>query len=158
MNEKQPFLGFKYITQIRLDGNKLIKGEKKLNTVGAGAFLFGKKDDFINVNGFSNLYLGWGCEDNEISCRLCNNNNLRPTLKHLDQELGHITHPKRSYPNIYKRNHDILLKRLSRNIQDDGIKQTTYEIKLKWSLDNVTYINVANIGVCNDFKYKNLLK
>ena len=37
----------------------------------------GEKDgDSVKVNGFSNLYLGWGCEDNEISCRLCNNNNI----------------------------------------------------------------------------------
>ena len=95
-NNDSPYLGFKYITQIQIDENgDYVKQEKVLNETGAGAFLFGKKEDFIKVNGYSNLYIGWGCEDNEISCRLCNNNNSRPTLKHLDQELGHITHPKR---------------------------------------------------------------
>lgn len=156
-NNKTPYLGFTHITQVEITNDGYVKKEKKENKVGAGAFLFGMRDDFIKVNGFSNLYSGWGCEDNEISCRLCGDNSTKPTLKHLEQELGHITHPKRLNQNIFEKNRNRFFSRKNRNIADDGINQTVYDLISTSTSENVTYINVRNIRVCNDFKYKNLL-
>lgn len=156
-NNKTPYLGFTHITQVEITNDGYVKKEKKENKVGAGAFLFGMRDDFIKVNGFSNLYSGWGCEDNEISCRLCGDNSTNPTLKHLKQELGHITHPKRLNQNIFEKNRNRFFSRKNRNIADDGINQTVYDLISTSTSENVTYINVRNIRVCNDFKYKNLL-
>lgn len=157
-NGCKPYLGFTYITQIEILGeNNYKRGEKKLNKIGAGAFLFGNKNDFLKVNGFSNLYKGWGCEDNEISCRLCNNNKTNPTLKHLPRELGHITHPKRRDDDIFKQNLNIFYNRKNRKIENDGIKQTTFDVISDIVTNGIRYIDVINIGVVDDFKYKNLL-
>lgn len=43
-------------------------------------------------------------------------------------------------------------------IKKDGINQTTYDIIKKEIIDDVEYLYVTNIGVTDDFEYKNLLK
>ena len=119
--------------------------------------MFAKKEDFTRINGYSNLFLGWGCEDNEISCRLCGDNNRKPSVRHLNNTLGHITHKKRNFKEIYNRNKKIFYSRQNRDIFKDGIKQTTFELISKETIVNITYIHVKNIGVCEDFAYKNIL-
>lgn len=156
-HEGRPYLGFSFIAQLRISGEKYIETSVKANNTGAGAFLFGKLTDFINVNGFSNLYIGWGCEDNEIACRLCGDNSYRPNLPRLEQKLGHITHQRRVQPKIFKRNQKTFFARSARNIQEDGIVQTTYNISNIYHEDNVIYVDVKNIGVVDNFNYKDLL-
>lgn len=156
--ENAPYLGFTYITQLKITNNQFIKGTKDERRSGAGAFLFGKRSDFVNVNGFSNLYVGWGCEDNEMSCRLCGNNDLSVKLKRIPQELGHITHPRRVVSKIYRDNLNIFKSRRNRNVADDGLEQTKYDLISKRQEDNVTYIDVKNIRVDDNFKYKALIK
>lgn len=153
----KPFLGFRDISQITLVDGKEIITSTTMNPNGAGGFLFAKKEDFMRINGYSNLFLGWGCEDNEVSCRLCGDNNRKPSVRHLNNTLGHITHKKRNFEKIYNRNKKIFYSRKNRDILKDGLKQTTFELISKETRENVTYIYVKNIGVCEDFAYKNIL-
>ena len=156
--QNKPFLGFDFISQVKIENEKPIVTSTKANTTGCGAFLFAKKEDFLNIYGYSNLYFGWGCEDNEISCRLCNDNNYTPQVRRIHNTIGHITHPTRNEHNIFERNRNILKTREKRMIKKDGINQTTYDIIKKEIIDDVEYLYVTNIGVTDDFEYKNLLK
>ena len=156
-SKNEPFLGFDYISQIKLENNKPIITLTEKNDTGCGAFLVTKKKDILNVNGYSNLYIGWGAEDNEISCRLCNNNVMRPQVRRLHNTIGHISHPKRSNTALVEQNRKRLYGRANRLIDDDGIKQMSYSITKEEIINGVTYVYVNNIGVIDSFKYKHLL-
>jgi len=81
-----------------------------------------KKKDFIKCNGYSNLYEGWGCEDNDLFERVINQigSFTRKPWKYFSQP-----HPS-SYeselnPNLY--NNLKYLKFDTKNTKKDGINQ-----------------------------------
>lgn len=154
---EQPIVCFTYISQLEYNnGNvKIIKTEKR--PYGFGAFTFLSKEDFIDVNGFSNLYVGWGCEDIDFIER------FNGKFTRLPQNLGHLQHPKRENKNplntALNREFYFDKKKHPRDILKDGIKQTTFNlVSEKFITDDVKWIKVNNISVCNDFAYDALLE
>lgn len=149
-----PFIGFNRITQCNVDNPEIEFGSTR-RYYSAGAFLFMSRKDYRKINGFSNLYLGWGYEDMDILRRL---KFKFGNIFRLDNTLYHITHPKRRKDGVFERN-EILYKTMStRDIKYDGLKQTTYNIK-SWKKDGcVSYVEFDDINVTPDFKYKYLLK
>ena len=151
----KPLLMFDKISQIHFDeNNKYIIDKTELRLAGFGAFNFMKSSDFINVNGFSNLCIGWGCEDNILDFKL--------KMYRIKNTLCHITHPTRQHLNTNQRmfNRDVYYKYKNGEIKNelDGLSQTTYTVTKKEYINNVMYISVKNIGVCNDFYYEKLYK
>ena len=148
----KPYVAFNKISQAKLYGENFTVTKTELRTAGFGAFNFMKTEDFKKVNGFSNLCIGWGVEDNIL--------NYKIGFKRYIHTLGHITHPRRvnNEPDLLKSNNDILKKYQAKQIQSvyDGLKQTTYTVDKTETTDNVTKLFVSNINVCNDYKYKAL--
>lgn len=149
---QKPLIGFKYISQIKLCGGHPVITKTDECPTGFGGFNFMKRDDFIKFNGFSNLFVGWGFEDNAYS--------LRFEYVRVPQNLGHISHPRRVYNN--PKNHDynyaLYQSANERDAKLDGCEQTTYDIVSNDIMQgDVNVIRVNNIGVCSDFVYKDIL-
>ena len=151
-NNKKPIVCFKWISQLDYNnGNpKILFTELR---GGTGAFNFMKKSDFISVNGFSNLYVGWGCEDIDFMKRFGNHYIRVP------QNLGHIQHPRRVNKDEKNSNlNKVYLEQFNkRNFMEDGFYQTTYNLISKEDCNGFTLIKVNNVSVCENFVYKSLL-
>lgn len=148
---KKPIIGFKYISQITYKDNKPIITSTKDTPKGFGGFNFMAKHDFISFNGFSNLYFGWGYEDNAYGTRF--------EYIRIPQNLGHITHPitnRFDFSLNREFNKALAQTETTRNKMDDGYLQTTYELISDKIENNIRYIKVDNINVVNGFKYLNI--
>ena len=159
--KNSPFLGFDATTQVSYSNGKLIKNSTEKRPWGYGAFFFMHKNDFLKVNGFSNIYLGWGAEDTEFGARIsnCKSTVFTPNVPRLKQSIGHITHPRRQNINLENSNlnHSYYKSRNSRDPRYDGYLQTVGNIVSDTIIDDVRYIKVNNIGVTKNFKYMDLL-
>ena len=149
---KKPLIGFKYISQIRFENGKPVITSTTDCPTGFGGFNFMRRTDFIGFNGFSNLFVGWGFEDNAYSTRF--------EYARVRQDLGHITHPIRNYqyPKNRAYNMELWHSETTRDKMLDGFKQTTYTEVSQEQNDNVLTVKVNNISVCDDFAYKDLLE
>jgi len=148
---KKPLIGFKYISQVTLkDGTPIITSTANCE-VGFGGFNFLSKEDFINANGFSNLMIGWGAEDNEFFYRF-------KDYVRIPQNLGHLTHPRRvnTNPRNTELNRDIWYNHRT-NKNDDGFNETTFNLISSSRNENVLYLKVDKISVIEGFKFKELL-
>lgn len=149
---QKPLIGFKYISQIRLENGQPIITSTSPCPTGFGGFNFMRKDDFEKFNGFSNLFVGWGFEDNAYA--------LRFEYVRVPQNLGHISHPHRVYnnPRNHDYNYELYQTALNRDANLDGYKQTTFNLVSDESLhDGVRLIKVNQIYVCDGFSYKDIL-
>ena len=64
-------------------------------------FLNLSKNDFINVNGFDESYVGWGREDSDLVVRLINNNVFRKEAI-FSTGMFHLKHEINSRENFSK--------------------------------------------------------
>lgn len=147
---KKPIIGFKYISQVTLQNGKPVITSTENCEVGYGGFNFMSKEDFLTANGFSNLMIGWGAEDNELFYRF-------PSYMRLPQNLGHLTHPKRanSNPKHTAINRKIWYNHLT-DKRFDGYNETVFTEVEKQISDRLT-IRVNNITVPKNFKFMSLL-
>lgn len=114
------------------------------------------KKDFIKCNGYSNLYEGWGCEDNDLFSRVTQeiglNNWSRKPWRYFSQP-----HPS-SYdselnPNLY--NNLKHLKSDIKNIKKDGLNQlkkinsTNFSTHLEY-----TFVTTQDISNSNVYYHK----
>lgn len=150
-NNKKPLIGFKYISQVRFKDNKPCITSTTECPTGFGGFNFMKRTDFIEFNGFSNLFVGWGAEDNAYASRF--------EYIRVPQNIGHITHPIRNYqyPKNREYNLELWKTETQRDKMLDGFKQTTYHEVSQERNGNVLTIKVDEISVCDGFAYQNLL-
>ena len=152
-NYHKPIIGFTWISQIDYNNGKPIITLTE-ERVGTGAFNFMRKEDFLNANGFSNLYIGWGAEDLDFMLRF-NNDYVR-----VPQNLGHISHPRRLNTNKKNSdlNHTVLKSFKNRDYKLDGINQTTFDLVSDEQTSSYRLIKVKSISVVNDFKYNDIIK
>lgn len=150
--EQCPLVCFKYISQLSYDNGRVQVLVTEERPYGFGAFTFLTKSDFFRVNGFSNLYIGWGAEDKDFITRFSR-------YVRIPQNLGHLQHPKRinTNPVNTRINHSYLQSAASRSCLLDGAKQTTYRLVSEHRDGNVLYISVDSISVVDSFKYVDLL-
>lgn len=150
---KKPLIGFKYISQVTLkNGTPIITKTEECPT-GFGGFNFMRRADFLGFNGFSNLFVGWGFEDNAYSMRF--------DYFRVPQDLGHITHPIRNYAYSKNREYNMELWNTvsSRDSKLDGIQQTTFNlVSDEAECDGIRRICVNRVSVCDGFAYLDLLK
>ena len=151
---KKPIIGFKYISQVDYNNGNIKVVKNQLMLHGMGAFNFMAKTDFMKVNGFSNLYIGWGQEDYEFMKRF-NNDFCR-----VPQHIGHLMHPHRA--NVNPKNTELnrqLFKEFDkRNYLEDGIKQTTFDLISEEQKDGYKLIKVNHISTVKDFKYQQIIE
>src|SRR5574343_148581 len=106
------------------------------------------KDMFIQCNGFSNVYIGWGCEDSDFMFR-------NPNAKHEHNTILHLEHRRKNVNKVLTRNLSILQKKRT-NPEHDGYRQTAVKsVSGKQIKSNVFHYKFSHIGVVPDFKYRN---
>lgn len=152
-NYKKPFSCFKHFCDVIYKDNHFERIGYRLNNKGNGGCNFITKEDYIKINGMSNLYCGWGAEDDEYKNRVVKIFNEWVKIPNL---LGHIQHPKRinKNPKNTELNYIFLSQSNTFNYLEDGLLQTKYEEEKIIKTNNVTEIFVKNVSVSNDFKYK----
>lgn len=150
--EKCPLVCFKYITQLLYNAGNVRILNTEERPYGFGAFTFLSLSDFFRVNGFSNLYIGWGAEDKDFITRF-------DKYIRIPQNLGHLQHPKRNNANPMNTriNHDYLKSASARSCLLDGVKQTTFRLVDERRVGNVLYVSVDSISVVDNFAYLDLL-
>jgi len=72
-----------------------------------GVVLF-PNETFIKVNGYSNNYNGWGCEDNDLWLRCITHSIKIDNSKYSYQQLSHSRNVNRK---LYYKNYDLLISR-----------------------------------------------
>lgn len=105
------------------------------------------KESFIKVNGYCNLYYGWGVEDNDFALRCKIKNIPFYTRKGKYFSLYHKpngdTHGDN--PSEYTLKNRILFSNFSKNLEhffDDGINKIKYDILEKKQYDKFIHIKV----------------
>lgn len=146
----QPFTLVKQVS-ISSNGHYKVNSEEVKNKYGKGAITFIKKDAFEKINGYSNLYIGYGCEDTDFD-RRCGG------LKDINAAICHITHPRRNADKHWDVNKKISGTSNKRDTNLDSYKQTTCKIKSIMAEKDITKISVSDIGISDDFQYKDILK
>jgi hypothetical protein len=103
---------------------------------------------FEKCCGFSNVYIGWGCEDSDFILR-------NPNRKYEKNPLFHLEHHREVPKRIINRNSNIL-KFKRTNPLLDGYKQTKVE-RVEWVTlaERIFLCKVHNIGVVPGFQYMN---
>lgn len=150
---QQPIIGWQWISQVTLvNGIAKVTSTNECKT-GRGAFNFMRKSDFIESNGFSNLFVGYGAEDIEYARRL--------KFMRVPQNLGHITHPshRNNFPKNLEYNRkiaDSISKKIDPKL--DGFEQTQFRIISDNNDNGYRIIKVTDITVTPDYKYKDILK
>lgn len=151
---KCPLVCFKYISQLVYNGVDVSVVATEERPYGFGAFTFMSKKDFMDVNGFSNLYVGWGCEDIDFIGRFSK-------YVRIPQSLGHLQHPKRENTNKYNTalNREFFYdnKQHPRNFMKDGVSNTAYTLLEETRDGCVLYVRVENITVKDNYEYDYLL-
>lgn len=145
----KPLLAFSEISQI--ENGQVIEQFELLEGYG-GCNVF-SREQFVKSGGFSNLFLGWGGEDNLL--------HHRAKFYRLKQNIGHIKHGEEfrkvlNKGDWYDRNVKILKWLVQNDINDDGFMHTTADTNTH-KYDNITEIHCKNIEVTDDFRYKYLL-
>lgn len=93
-----------------------------------GVTLFNKQD-FLDVNGYSNLYWGWGAEDDDMMLRCYAKGKLAPPA-HIPRRRGRyesLAHGRGIYINEYRDNIMRLRSLTEENVMLEGLNTLTYE-------------------------------
>ena len=148
-----PFCAFDSISQISINERNeydIRITEKRIN--GWGACTVFSHDDFYKKNGFSNLCRGWGGEDNILEKKY--------NLHRIEQNLGHIEHPRLNNENKNSTEFNGKILGLYTenkiNFDDDGFKQMRYNIIRTEEIKEIKKIYVDSISVTNKYKYLDL--
>lgn len=129
----------------------------KKNKIGNGGCNFITANDYKTINGMSNLYCGWGAEDDEYHERVIEKFKI---WNKIPTTLGHIWHMPRvnKNPENTKLNYEYLKNRNLFNADLDGLKQTKFNLIKYENKNNVKNVYVNNITVSDDFLYKSELE
>lgn len=106
------------------------------------------KEQFLAVNGHSNLFFGHSYEDTDLR--------ERANPKRLKNLIIHLQHKSNFNRSDFDKNTRIYQTRGIRDIKLDGVNQTTADIDKIEDFGGVKRIFVKKVGVCKDFVYMNL--
>lgn len=111
-----------------------------------GVTLF-TKDIFMECNGFSNLYIGWGREDTDLLRRV-------KKITRVPNDMIHLEHKRLigCESTAFKRNLHICDENL--DFMLDGFRQTTANVVMEEVEENIYHLKIKNIGVVEDYVYK----
>lgn len=141
----QPFVN---IQQVKISKKSYeVLSEAPKNPFGKGGATFVSKENFEKINGYSNLYKGYGCEDTDFNYR-CGG------LREINIPICHIKHERRNNDWHWDVNKKLSATRHLRNKSKDGFNNTIANINKNHKIKNVHYLSVSNITVDDDFIYK----
>ena len=109
-----------------------------------GGITFVSKEAFKNLNGFSNLLMGYGYEDNEFACR-CG----KGKFININNHICHITHPTNDTKNLHQQLNCVLFNNEDRTMHG-GIDSTLYKELYKKIINDVLYVGVTDICSTNE--------
>lgn len=150
---KKPFYPYDSITHCEVVSTNVYKIlPLRCWQYGPGGLFVYTREQYENVNGHSNLYAGHSWEDVELK--------ERGNPARVSDTVLHINH---SYDNRIRvdmnKNKNIFDSRGGRDIQLDGLKQTTHTLVSQVPVKPlVTKYEITNIGVTPDFVYKGLIE
>lgn len=144
---------FETIIQVEITGENTYtkKSSAKKIPMAKGGATFISKENFRKANGMSNLYIGWGREDNEFDKRV-------KGIADIKENICHIEHPRRLQLN---RKNSLLNMEYydttdKRDASKDGYNDTLYDLVSNTVNDGIRYVNVKNVRVSEGFPYKEL--
>lgn len=149
----QPFMN---ICQCKLneDGTYTQTSSRRKASSQKGGVSFISRKNFIKVNGMSNMYIGYGYEDNEFDSR-CGG------IKSCNADIMHISHVTNATPQFNTRkypNRVLFEQRRNRSVQKDGYNETLYDVISDEMLDiDIREVKVNNIRMKDDFEYQKYL-
>ena len=148
-----PIRLFNKISQLTIDENEEYTITKTERRGGTGACVLFTRQAWNKWNGYSNLFRGWGSEDDAFR--------EYSKIKTYPQDLGHITHPRANNLNkeATQKNSEIYFDYILEdriNHYNDGYRQETYCGNTIHISNNIQQINVKKFGICTDYKYKDL--
>jgi hypothetical protein len=152
LNRHGSFISWKRITQIEGESHLNFKIKSNpIDGVGHGGCLVVRKDVFISSNGYSNLCIGWGKEDDLFYRRLS-------YPSRLNNEIYHIEHPKgrelyNVKPEALRHNVYMVNKDGSKDRSKDSFNHTIADISSINIDPNYTRILFKDIRVSDDFGY-----
>jgi len=113
-----------------------------------GVTLFNKKD-FLDVNGYSNDYWGWGAEDDDMMLRCYSKNKLLPPA-YIPRRRGRyqsLYHGRKIYLNEYRGN-IMKLRQLSEdNVCQEGLNTLSYQVLDRSPFPNTNYTIIAKVSI-----------
>lgn len=147
----QILMPFNIIEQVEIKGDSYkttktgkaitLEGDNRFGTRGGISFI--SKNMFIKLNGYSNLLIGYGYEDNEFACR-CDKNGF----KNMKNIICHITHPTRDTKNLHQQLNCVLFNNENKH-SHGGLNETIYDEVFCEVKNGVKYIGVTNISSSN---------
>jgi predicted glycosyltransferase involved in capsule biosynthesis len=149
IDNNKPILFWKWIVDVT-DGDTInIKSAPKL-CAGTGGLNIFTRSQFENSCGFSNLCIGWGCEDSLLYRR------MQP--KRLNYTIGHVYHARNRElwgvdKDANQHNKNIVNSDINRNKLFDSFKQTISNIDVISINNNIKHYIFSNISVPTNFKY-----
>jgi hypothetical protein len=102
----------------------------------SGGVILINKEQMILANGFSNLFNGYGCEDDEMRENLVSNGF---NVKHLDCFFKCADHLRSADPTLYKRNLSMLKRGRPLN---DGLTTCHYKVNSREQKEGYTILKV----------------
>lgn len=123
-----------------LSGNKL-----------TGGLSVYSKEMFEKCCGFSNVYVGWGCEDSDFLLRF-------DRVAHEHNTIFHLEHPRERKNHSYINRNVAILDKKRTDPKFDGFGETIVRDIQRIELSpKIVHYKVSGIGTPEDFKYKQLL-
>ena len=101
-----------------------------------GVVLF-RPEDFRRINGYSNRFWGWGCEDNDLG-RRCAARGLEVTARRVVYEV--LPHPSHLDERWYQRNVDYLKRMVDPD--EDGLSTLAFDVLEREERDGHHHIRV----------------
>ncbi|MBD3407260.1 MAG: hypothetical protein GF411_14160 [Candidatus Lokiarchaeota archaeon] len=118
----RPMVMFTTVVQVKEDGDKLIPLSESRRLSGFGLCTAFSRKQFEESNGFSNLPIGWGCEDNIL--------HKRANLIRMPHKMGHVWHGNigwrgKTTKKALANNRKILNAERNKDTSHDSYKHTT---------------------------------
>jgi beta-1,4-galactosyltransferase 1 len=133
-------------------------GEQKKDSEGIfGGAVHINKDDFLKINGWSNCFWGWGCEDIEIIPRFKNHDikTVRGEIRFADLVHSNHVNPRRGRNSNYNNNYKLLLLSKGNDLDysKEGFGQILYEVSDTAIMFDDTHIKIYDIVNVNGPQY-----
>lgn len=147
---QSPYYPYYTIKQARIlqKGKYRITGREWKNCNG-GMYVF-TREQFLKINGHSNLYIGHSYEDTDLR--------QRTDLAREQNTILHISHPSISNKDDIKANKYIFDQRSRFDIQKDGVNQLVCRYEIKEIENKIKRLDVFDIKVEEGFEYFSLIK
>jgi glycosyltransferase involved in cell wall biosynthesis len=144
-----PFIAYNLLFHCDLHGN--VEGIRAGSDRSTGGCCVFTRRQFEESEGYSNLIVGWGADDDLLSDRVGG-------YARAENSMLHVRHERLKSGKTYGANLHVYQTRRSRDKRLDGFRQTIGRLRGTEKDGNVVYLKFDEIGVVPEFAYENLLR